>query len=159
MPHGEHPGAGRDIVQGDLAVAVGLGRIGRVHHVDEGAHIVVDVAAYSDDARLVELDRARLLAAIQLQFEALGRREGIDVVAHLVVVGKGHVRTDRNHQHEGVKLDIVLVHHIGTGRSRRGGARRRPEGDHGIGDRLAGRGLQRNSKVRGGGGRDRYCGQ
>ena len=58
----------------------------------------MDIAADGDDARLVERDAAHLVAGEQLQFEALGRRERIDVVLERIEIGKGDRRIHRHDQ-------------------------------------------------------------
>jgi hypothetical protein len=102
---------------------------------------------------LVEPHRSVLLAGKELQLEALGRREGINVVAEGVVIGKGDGRPDRNDEHERMELGVLLSDLVDAGRrSQRRGPPARIEADHGVGDRRA-VGLADGDDELGGGGR------
>ena len=118
MPDGDPARRVRGIGEGHEPLRIGARGPGAVGHDDERAHLIVDVAAERDHARLVEMDRARLVLGEQLQLELLGRREGIDVVLGRIEVREGHVRADGNDGQERMKLQVLLRDHeaaAGTG--------------------------------------------
>ena len=94
-------------------------------------------AAQRDHAGPIEQHRRSRSARIELDLEGLDRREGIDMVAHRVLVGKVHLRAGLHHQHAGLEIALAL-HHLGA-RAGRGGADRPPDLDrhHCAGQRPA----------------------
>ena len=56
----------------------------------------MDIAAEGDDAWTVELDRGRL-PEIERDVERLGQAEGIDMVLDVILVGKPHGASHRDH--------------------------------------------------------------
>src|SRR3954471_21966109 len=70
MPDADQHLAAGNGAEPRLARSVGACGEGGVDDVDEGDHIVVDVAAERDDAGPVEMDAARLLAGVEPELEA-----------------------------------------------------------------------------------------
>jgi hypothetical protein len=136
LPDDDAPGCIGSV--GELRQSLGIGPRGprAVGDDDERRHLVMDVAAESDHARFLEMDRSRLVFREQPQLELLGGGEGIDMVLGWIEVGKGHVRADRNDGQERMELQVLLRHHDAADRTRwtrsvPGGIQR----DHGIVDR------------------------
>src|ERR671910_2262059 len=81
------------------SVARGLAVIGIVAHQHERTHLGMHVAENPDDPRPAELDRPGFPSAVESEVEGILLREREDVVVEWVVVGKGHSRAHRQHQH------------------------------------------------------------
>ena len=89
------PDANRVISLGQIgqlgnAVATGMRDMWRVGHVQVRDHMVVDVAADSNDAELVELQRRGALARCEHELELPGRRKRIGVMPRVVAVVEDH---------------------------------------------------------------------
>src|SRR4051794_7279452 len=67
-----------------LARSIGTGGEAGIDDVDEGDHVVVDVAAERDDTGPIEMHAACLLAGIEPQLEPTDRREGINMMADII---------------------------------------------------------------------------
>src|ERR1700742_1367360 len=96
MPQNEAPGGGGSVAERCNSLRVGASRPGAVGNEDEGAHLVMDVAAKSNHSGLVEMDGARLVLGEEFELEPFGAREGIDVVLGRIEVREGYVRAHRN---------------------------------------------------------------
>ena len=92
VPDLEPVAAGRHGRERGDAVGGRLGEVRRGEDDEIGGHPVVDVAAESDDARLVEEDWGVRLVLVEREFERFGFRERIDVVLDLVAVGETDAR-------------------------------------------------------------------
>jgi hypothetical protein len=106
-----------------------------------------------------QLDRAAVLAAVQLQLEAIATGERIDVVAHLVEIGERHVGPHGHDQHERRELDVLLGHAIGPVEldGALGRLAVRIDRDDGVRNGFAVGAAHRNREVRGLGGSRQHC--
>src|SRR5687768_8951893 len=108
MPYREPPRCVGRICESDSAVRAGLRSPFAVGHIEECGHAIVNVAAKRDHARLVEDYAARLILCEKLEFKALRRGEGINVVPGRIEVGERHFCTDRYDGYEGSKCHVLL---------------------------------------------------
>ncbi len=119
MPDGHAHRLGGHVADHRLTARIGARRPHRVGHEDEGRHAVMDVAADRHHAGLVERDAPGLVPGEKLQFEALGRREGIDMVLERIEVREGDRRVHRHDRDERMKLRVLLLDLIFALRVRR----------------------------------------
>src|SRR5690606_10520778 len=89
----------RQAIDCQAPLGIADGEPGMVGDVDVTHHPVMDVAAEHHHTGLVEQHRGAGSVLVQAQFEALGRREGVDVVADVVAIGEADLGARANCQH------------------------------------------------------------
>ena len=109
VPQRDAVAPARDFRQEGAAFA-GAPVPGGIRHQQVGEHLVVDVAAECDHARLVEMHGRIGLAAIERQLKALGGRERVDLVADGVAVGELDGRAHRDDEQVRCEAAIHLIH-------------------------------------------------
>ena len=82
------------------AIGAGLYCPWRVHHTDEGHHLVVDVATERGDPGRLKGDDALLFATVQFQLELVSLRKRVDMMPELIEVRKLDRRSNRRDQDE-----------------------------------------------------------
>ena len=117
MPPGDRRGTLGQMLQIKRAVLGGNGVPGAIGDQNIADHGIVDIAAQNHRPGGFESHRRRFGAMEKSQFEGLGRRKGIDVVADIIPIGEADFGACGNYQHTRLELKIDLVHRSGQRRS------------------------------------------
>ena len=100
-----------------MAVRVAQHEMGGVEDEDDGAHVLVDVAAKRDHSGDVEDLRGHgpLVRAVAAEVEALRRRIGEDIVVGVVEIRKLHAGADLDREEHRHEVQVLLGHGRGRG--------------------------------------------
>ena len=93
--------------QNGNSVRIGLRVESGIKHHNVSGHPIVDIAPEGDDAGAIEL-YWRGLSDVEGDIECLGQTEGINVMLNVILIGKAHGTSHRDHREGREKLAVLL---------------------------------------------------
>ena len=108
VPHADQVTAGRNIWNFYFSRAIGNGVIRSLENHHDGAHFGVNIAEDIANSGTVEMHAVSGARLIKSQVESLAVKQREDIMKERIVIRKINHRADRDREHAGIKLFVLL---------------------------------------------------